>query len=460
MIWYFDKDKPVRANFGRENAGSDAYLYLPGPSLADVDFDVRMPGSTAFAMNTAYPKVKPHYWLGMDLPGCYDASLLHEAFPKFWRGTYARKTYKGSDLKNLPQSYFVSIAKPEGGIEDMFKKDIPKVWFNHSLGVMLHLIVEMGFKKIHFVGCNLGGKTDYYDDRVLPSDQHASNRRLYSQQNVFLREFQDVGQRFGVECISCTEDSPINDYMRYIPLKQALAESSGKVGHSKPVHANDAEVEEVRERASHITWGETIRDKGVLLYADKNAEWMFDWWFYNYHKYNTYPVQVVDVGMTQSGIDFCKARATYTKLPDLGISQLWHVKPFVLKTTTFKKTVYMDWDVEVRGSLYDMFDYDGFAISYDKVNNFSTVSKPINAGVIIYDSPNKLIDRWCERTITDFRKYRADQDILDSMDKKFIPIPPEIHWLRIMGENKTSLLYHYTGPIGKKIIRDKIAKTT
>ena len=120
----------------------------------------------------------------------------------------------------------------------------------------------------------------------------------------------------------------------------------------------------------------------------------------------------------------------------------------------------MDWDVEVRGSLYDMFEYNDFAISYDKVNNFSTVPQPINAGVIIYDSPNKLIDRWCDRTITDFRKYRSDQDILDSMDKKFTPIPPEIHWLRIMGENKSALLYHYTGPIGKKIIRDKIAKTT
>jgi hypothetical protein len=459
MIWFFDNDKAIKANFGRVDAGSDAYLYLPGPSLADVDFDVRIPGTTAFAMNTAYPKVKPDYWLGMDLPGCYDSSLLYEAFPKFWRGTYSRKTYKGTDLKNLPQSYFVSIAKPEGGIGDMFKKDIPKAWFNHSLGVMLHLIVEMGFKKIHFVGCNLGGKSDYYDDRVLPEDQHQSNRRLYDQQNVFLREFKDVGQRFGVECISCTEDSPINDYMAYMPLKQALSESTAKVCGSVPKHANDVSCDEIREQAAGISWGENIRDKGVLLFADKNSEWMLDWWFYNYHKYNTYPVQVVDTGMTQQGADFCRARATYTKLPDIGITG-WFLKPFALKMTTFKKTVYMDLDVEVRGSLYDLFDYNGFCVSYDKVNNFSTVPNPVNTGVLIYDSPCDLVDRWCEQTITSFRKFRSDQDVLDSIDKKFTPIPHDIHWLRIMGQNDNALLYHFTGPIGKKIIRDKIAKNT
>lgn len=457
MIWYFDNDKPVRANFGRADAGSDAYLYLPGPSLADVDFDVRISGTTAFAMNTAYPKVKPDYWLGMDLPGCYDSALLYEAFPKFWRGTYARKTYKGTDLKNLPQSYFVSIAKPEGGIADMFKKGIPKVWFNHSLGVMLHLIVEMGFKKIHFVGCNLGGKKDYYDDRVLPEDQHQSNRRLYEQQNVFLREFTALGQTFGVECISCTEDSPINDYMAYIPLQQAIALSTSQVNGSVPRHANDVSCDELREQAGEIKWGDNIREKGVLLFTDKNTEWMLDWWFYNYHKFNTYPVQVVDIGMTQQGIDFCKARATYTKMPEIGITG-WFLKPFALKMTTFKKTIFMDVDVEVRGSLYDLFEYNGFSVSYDKVNNFSTVPNPVNTGVIIYDSPNELIDRWCEKTITDFRKFRSDQDVLDSIDKKFTPLPHDIHWLRIMGQNDRALLYHFTGPIGKKIIRDKMAK--
>ena len=459
MIWYFDDDKPLKAYFGRVDAGNDAYLYLPGPSLADVDFDVRIPGTTAFAMNTAYPKVKPHYWLGMDMPGCYDAALLYESFPKFWRGTYSRKTYKGVNLKNLPQSYFVTIAKPEGGMSDMFKKGIPKAWFNHSLGVMLHLILEMGFKKIHFVGCNLGGERDYYDDRVLPEDQHSSNRLLYRQQNVFLREFNDLCKTFGVECISCTDDSPINDYMPYIPLKQAISISTGKVKKSTPRHANDVTSDEISEQSSVIKWGDNIREKGVLIFTDKNTEWMLDWWFYNYQKYNNYPVQVVDIGMTQQGIDFCKARATYTKMPDIGLTG-WFLKPFALKMTTFKKTVYIDLDVEIRGSLCDLFDYGRFAIATDKVNNFSTVAKPINTGVIVYKDQNELIDSWCEKTINGFRKFRSDQDILDNIEKSYEVIPHETHWLRIMGENDRALLYHFTGPIGKKIIKDKIKKAS
>ena len=457
MIWYFDNAKPLKANFVRGDAGTDAYLYLPGPSLRDVNFDVKGPGMTAFAVNTAYPKVSPNYWVGMDKPACYDGGLMYESFPKFFRGTYARKEHEGKLINLYPQTYFADIGKPEHGISDMFKiKEGMLVWFNHTLAVALHLILLMGHKKIHFVGCDLGGDSDYYDDRKLDPDKRDYNRRLYGQQAIFLEEFAQHAKLNGVMCISCTEDSSINRFMPYIPLKSAIEASQSVVKRHEIKHAVEVSKDENEVLAREIRWGDPIREKGVLVFADKNAEWMLDWWYENYRKWNDFPVLFVDIGLSPAGATFCKARGSYVKLPPMQLKG-WFLKPFALKMTTFKKTLYMDVDVEVRGSVYDLFEHKGFAIAKDKLNSFSTVPNPVNSGVIVYEHGNELIDRWCENTIRGWHKFRSDQDVLDHMEKKYTEIPHEQHWLRIMGENKRAVLYHYTGPIGRKIIKEAIA---
>jgi hypothetical protein len=454
-IWYYDQTFK-KVNVGREVTESDAYLYLPGPSLKYVDFDVRQPGCTAFAVNTAYPKVKPDYWIGLDKPACYDPALMYESFPKYIRGTYARKSYRGTDLTRFPNTYFADIAKPEKGIESMFqiKGENPILaWFSHTLAAVLHLILVMGHKRIHFIGCDLGGDTDYWDDRVLADDKRDYNRRLYKQQDTFLKEFVEIGKKYGVECISCTDHSPINRYMPFMPLKQAIERSQSHIPTGEVKHAVEVSADENEVLAEQIQWMDPTREKGVLVFADKNVEWQLDWWFYHYSKYNSFPVLFVDTGMTEAGATFCKARGSYLKLPPIELKG-WFLKPFVLKMTTFQKTIYMDVDVEVRGSIYDMFDYEGFAISKDKLNNFSKVKEPVNTGVIVYEHGHPLIDEWCHDTIHKWHSFRSDQDVLDRVEKTYTEIPHNIHWLRIMGENKRALLYHHTGPVGKKNIRD------
>lgn len=179
------------------------------------------------ALTTAYPRIRPDIWVGLDGPACYDRNLPREAFTKFWRGGYQTMTADGTTLAEWDRNYFVDLAK--GGVEDIFTRrdhDAAFVWARHSLGVALHLAVWMGAKNITLVGCDLGGARDYWDDRVLTDVHRAHNRELYRQQVRFLRLFALHGEESGVTLTSATPDSPINEWIPYVPLEDRLAQSA------------------------------------------------------------------------------------------------------------------------------------------------------------------------------------------------------------------------------------------
>ena len=457
-LWHYN-NSPQRINLTKQDMGADAYLYLPGPSLKHVDFDVRIPGVVAFAVNTAYPKIKPNYWIGMDKPECYHPNLVNEGFFKIFRQPFAKNDFDGKKLWQHPMTLFADVIKPPKGVADMFLLKAPNIsfaWFAHTLGVALHIMVWMGAKKIHFVGCDLGGETDYYDDRKLKPEHRTYNRRLYSRQASFLMEFAMNANKHGVELVSCTEDSPINKFIPFVPLSRALEASKSEEKKNLMPHVLEVREGRLKKQTEEIKWKKPIRERGVMVHCDKNQEWMLDWWWENYRAYNDFPVQFVDLGMTSEGAEFCKARGSYVKLSTLDL-KVWFKKPFALKLTQFKRTLYVDLDCHIRGSVYDLFaDFNGFTISRDKPNNFSTVKRPIQAGVILYDWGETIINEWCANTVKRYMKYRSDQDVLDHTHKTITELPHEYHWPRIMGENKRALIYHYTGTIGKKLIKQML----
>lgn len=458
-IWYWD-EQPKKIVFSRNNMGLDGYLYLPGPSLALVDFDVRIEGTLALAVNTAYPKVKPHYWIGLDKPECFDYRLMFEAFPKILSSSYFKKEFRDRPLRTYPQTYFMDLEKPERGIEDLFSLKADNIyfaWFRHTLGAALHLLLWMGCKRIHFVGCDLGGIRDYYDERVLSKEQHERNRRLYDQQKVFLKRFTELAVTHGVECISCTENSPINEFMEFVELPKAIERSRSVTGKTYAIRsAVDVDHDENVQTAATIQWKPVLRDRGVMIMCDKDQQWLLPWWFENYHTYNHLPVQVVDIGMDEKGVQFCKARGSYTKLPDLAMKN-WFKKPFALKLTQFKQTLFLDVDCEIRGSLFDLFEqFKGFCAVKDVHNNFSMSQDTLNSGVILYDWGHPLIEVWAKKVVECCGTYHSDQQCLDVIPKKYTELPPEYNWMRLKGPNDKAVIYHYTGPAGKAEIRKKI----
>ena len=231
-LWYETGNGMITTRMARCDIGADVYLCCPGPSLADVeDSDLHVPGVIVVAMNTAYPRIRPNIWVGMDEPECYDRTVWWQPCMKIARGGYQSRQCEGQPISKCPNVFFADCTEPKDR-SDIFKlraHDVKFVWHKNTLAITLHLLIWMGAKKIHLVGCDLGGSKDYYDDRVLDASQRKYNLRLYGHQKDYLKWFAEEGKRRKIELISCTPDSPINEFLTYYELEDALAFSASKV---------------------------------------------------------------------------------------------------------------------------------------------------------------------------------------------------------------------------------------
>jgi hypothetical protein len=215
-----------------------AFLCCPGPSLARLERDLRGRGRTIYALNTAYPKVKPDVWIGLDRMACFDAGLWEESFAKVTR--YFRDDT--GRMRHRPNVFYADIAV--GNVHEIFTRrdnESKFLWVRNSLMFALNFLVWSGHKRIYLVGCDLGGETDYYDARVLTAEQRANNRRLYDAQRENVRQLAPLAARNGIEFISCTEDSPLNHFLRYVPVDEAIAEVEPPREEKPPVHVFEAD---------------------------------------------------------------------------------------------------------------------------------------------------------------------------------------------------------------------------
>ena len=51
------------------------------------------------------------------------------------------------------------------------------------------------------------------------------NKNTYKQIIEHYKWFRKIGLKYDVELISCTPNSPVNDFLKYIPLKEALKDT-------------------------------------------------------------------------------------------------------------------------------------------------------------------------------------------------------------------------------------------
>lgn len=238
-VWYECGNGMVKTKQARQRLQNTVFLCCPGPSLADAPSFLQGPRRTICAINTAYPKVRPDLWMGMDRPGCYDRNLFRESFPKYMRGGYQNEKVDGTAVKYYDGVYFIDCSV--GRTEEIFERrnhDVDFVWMSHTLGTALHLLIWLGAKKIHLVGCDMGGAKDYYDDRELSSVRRASNRRLYRKQVKFMRVFNAHAVNHGVEVVSNTPDSPLNEFLGFEPLEESL-EAAEPLPRNQLLHVSD-----------------------------------------------------------------------------------------------------------------------------------------------------------------------------------------------------------------------------
>jgi len=247
-LYYETGNGWVQTTLAKKELGLDAILCCPGPSLKNVDASkLKGRGRMVFAINTAYPTVKPDVWMGLDTIECYDRNILYEPFMKIFRGTYYDNMfYEKVPVKNFPNVFWGSFKVPEAGktmLDYRGHKD-PFVWHKNALAAMLHVMIWMGAKTIYLAGCDMGGNQDYCHDGKLSEEQHKINRKLYKEQVYFINDLSLRAKAHGVTIKSVTPKSPLNKFLKYIPIEEAIKISENKIIKPKDnnyYHAIDAE---------------------------------------------------------------------------------------------------------------------------------------------------------------------------------------------------------------------------
>ena len=445
--------------------GADVYLCCPGPSLKQVDpACLKVPGAMVFAINTAYPHVRPDVWVGGDLPDCYDERLYLEPFVKISPEQYRLSEIgPGRVVQDCPRTYFfeskrfIEGDRPEEIFEtERLETDRPNlVWCKSTIWTALHLIVWMGARRIYLVGADFGGPRDYHDDRKLADHLRISNQRLMDRQVEDLAIAAEAAAGVGIEIISATEGSAANGVIRYVPLAEALEKTEAALPAPtgrKPVHAYLAEY-------SHwCDTGRILAPEGVVTGADKSTEWMLSWWYQNLMAHNPgIPVAFADFGMSPAMRERCEIDGI--AVLDVGRKTRlggWLNKPTAICMAPFQRVLWLDTDVEVRGDLTEVFALDGLAMAADGHSKADVGDRPVNSGVIKVDNGDERIVTWAREILANPITYRGDQEALNVLraDGRISGdsiLPKRFNWLRLDGHRPAgAACVHHTGPAGHR----------
>lgn len=210
-------------------------------------------------------------------------------------------------------------------------------------------------------------------------------------------------------------------------------------------------------------WSENEGGMGVVTGSDTNGEWMLPWWLTSFRKHNSYPVCFADFGMSDTSKRWCSENGKILDLtwqfspPRLN----WFKKSYAILACPFDTIVWIDSDCEVLGNINDIFNYanQGLAVTIDKHNRWVKHKNGVQSGVVGVKHGNDIITKWADACAT--TSQRGDQeclnnDILKDNRNGVIIMPQKYQHLRLDGPSQPdTIIYHFTGPAGKKIIKSK-----
>jgi hypothetical protein len=234
-----------------------------------------------------------------------------------------------------------------------------------------------------------------------------------------------------------------------------------------------------------------LRDeKGIIVASDRTQEWLLPWWWSHYSRWNSLPVSFVDLGLSPPKKKWCRQRGELISLSleELKISgreeiepslildwelqcgasfwdkrKAFYKKPFACLQSPFRKSLWVDLDCEIRGSIEEMFNYiqhaPGFSLSLDQV-----VSGPgfrvYNSGVLLFQHGVPLLKQWADQSLTKNQYFLSDQHLLSHLitenESAVNHLPWIYHWSHSCEENALAVIVHWHGARGKKAIRQQI----
>lgn len=240
--------------------------------------------------------------------------------------------------------------------------------------------------------------------------------------------------------------------------------------------------------AEHRKWPEKKPndEDGVIVGADLSQEWLLPWWWGHYSRFNSHPVAFADFGMSDEMKNWCKARGTLVNLPvaDIFVAErnemnsaivqqmeeacgttfwnsrnAWFKKPLACLKSPFSRSIWIDLDCEIRGSIRPLFSFSKPHIAMAKE---PPPSLDYNSGVIVFKHGSSFVEEWADQAFENNHLFRGDQDILNEMIRTqritITELPSIYNWSRILEENPEAVILHWHGPHGKTTIAHQIAR--
>lgn len=221
-------------------------------------------------------------------------------------------------------------------------------------------------------------------------------------------------------------------------------------------------------------------ERGIVVGSDLSQEWLLPWWWEHYRVHNPWPVAFIDFGMTEGMRAWCRERGIWMRLrladifvkgreevaPGLvsewegeygdnfwGARGCWFRKPHACLLSPFEKSIWLDLDCQVMGSLQPLFEIEGVGLAKDRI------APTYNSGVIVFPKNHSLIQEWAQNSLEKTGAYRGDQDLLSDIirEKRFSihELSPLYNWNVGFGKNQEAVICHWLGENAKIALRNQ-----
>ena len=341
--------------------GCSAFLVGGGPSFLKVKREqLTLPGCLTMAMNNAPKSIRPDLWVCIDDPSHFLRSIwLDPKILKFTPVSHAgRPIFDGDSWKFLdrtagqcPNTLF--FRRNDHFDHTTYLHEDSINWGNHRrhgggrsvLLAAIRLLHHLGIRQVFLLGVDM--KMDPNYTYHFPQARHRAsidcNRKTYK----LLQERFDLLQPLFLEAefhvFNCNPDSELKSFP-FLPFDEAVARcreglppdlaeerteglyDRKKTGRSKPPADRSVNLAPppllrpprvVRSRASTTTPQQSTQTphRRVVVGADCSTEGLLRKWFRDYRRQNSYPLTIIDYGMSEEAREWCALRARTSPLP-------------------------------------------------------------------------------------------------------------------------------------------------
>ena len=216
-------------------------------------------------------------------------------------------------------------------------------------------------------------------------------------------------------------------------------------------------------------------NKTFLTGSDHNLQDLLPWWVSCVRKHNPdIHITIADFGLTDSAKDWVKHNVNHVIVYERHPELAWFYKPQSMIDCPYEYTCWLDLDCEMLAPVPEIFDFpteDQMALTHDSVRGNPDHDKGVfwwAVGVNVVKGKPQILKDWARNT-TNNKDLRGDQEVLHKMiqvnpqlNDYIVKMPLEYQWLRIDllngKDNENKKIVHWTGPDGKKYIREELMK--